>query len=309
MNLSTRLASLSAMTSALSLFPGCASLTPYEEIVTRLPSERLIEIGGRRIHVEQRGSGEPLLLLHGFAASTYSFRDITPLLAEPFRVVAIDLNGFGFTERPEHPDAYTPAGQLETVTGVMDALGIERCAVAGHSYGAALALLLAAREPERVRGLALISPSADVEKPPWYLRSAPGRLFAYGMVRALLSRPEKFREILGNAFHQEEKLTPEVAEAYRERLLVEGLPAAFRGFSDAMQDGNALAADLVHVRSPTLVVAGRHDAVVSLEHCRRVADTIPNTELLILENSGHSGPEEEPEAVAAAITRLFESTE
>ena len=286
---------------ALSLLPGCVSLTPYHEAVASLPGDRLVEVEGRRVHVEVTGTGRPVVLLHGFAASTFSFHKLAPLLAEHHRVVAIDLNGFGLTERPVQTEPYTPDGQVRMILSVLDHLGVGQAAVVGHSYGAALAMVLAADFPDRVDRLVLISPAAEFEKPPWYLRVAPGRLFAYGMVRALLSSPDRFRRTLGIAYHRKDLLTPEVAEAYRERLLIEGLGEAYHGFGAAIHAPGGFTLPFARIPAPTLVVAGRHDAVVGVEPCRRVAGALPQAHLLILEQSGHSAPEEEPEALAAAI--------
>jgi pimeloyl-ACP methyl ester carboxylesterase len=291
------------------LFSGCASLTPYEEAIESLPEDRLLEIDGQRIHVEQAGSGEPLLLLHGFAASTYTFRKLLPRLAKRYRVVAIDLNGFGYTERPHEAKAYTPYGQLQAITKVMDSLGLGRATVLGHSYGATLALLLAETEPSRVQSLILISPVAEFEKPPWYMRFGPGRTFTYWMIRGMLSRPEQFREVFSNSYYQREKLTSEVSEAYRQRLLIEGLPAAFRGFSEGIRNGDTLEISFDKIEVSTLVLAGRHDRIQNLEKCRRVADSLTYAELEILEASGHSAPEEEPEAASSAILEFLEGSQ
>lgn len=292
---------------ALNSLPGCVALTPYPEAVASIPADRFIRIDGHQVHVEQQGEGDPILLLHGFAASIYSYRELAPRLAAHFRVVAIDLNGFGFTERPKTVEAYAPDGQLRTITGVMDQLAIGHFAVVGHSYGARLALLLAATRPERVRSLTLISPAPEFERPPWLLRTTPGRILAHGLSRVLLARPERFRKLLGNAYHQKEKLTAEVAEAYRARLIIEGLSDAFRGFGAAMRLDHGMGANLQEVDLPALVIAGRHDRIVSLDQCKGLADSLPRANLIVLENSGHSAPEEEPDGVAMAIIKFVEN--
>jgi len=290
---------------ALFSLVSCAPLISYEEAIEAIPENRLLEVDGQRVHVEQAGSGEPLLLLHGLVASTYAFRELMPRLAKHYRVVAIDLNGFGYTERPHEVKAYTPHGQLQVITKVMDLLGLHRVTVLGHSYGATLALLLAETEPDRVQSLILISPVADFEKPPWFLRFESGRTLVYWTIRGMLSHPEQFREILSNSYYQQEKLTSEVSEAYRQRLLIEGLPSAFYGFTEGVGNGDPLEISFAKIKVPVLVLAGRHDSIQDLERCRRVMDNLPNAELAILEASGHSAPEEEPEAVSSAILKFL----
>lgn len=139
---------------------GCTSLTPYEEIVAELPPENLIQVDGRRAYVEDRGEGEAVVLVHGFGSSTYSWRGVIPELARDFRVVSVDLPGFGFTERPTDSVDYTRFAQGEFLLGVADALGIDRFHLVGHSYGGAVGAALAVRRPERIASLTLLNAAA-----------------------------------------------------------------------------------------------------------------------------------------------------
>ena len=97
-------------------------MQPYAEAVRGLPTGRLLEIDGQQISVERAGQGPPLVLLHGFGESTLSFAAVLPELAKRFAVVAIDLNGFGYTERPRDRESYTLAGQERLVLRVLDRL-------------------------------------------------------------------------------------------------------------------------------------------------------------------------------------------
>ncbi|HET9228778.1 MAG TPA: alpha/beta hydrolase, partial [Thermoanaerobaculia bacterium] len=122
---------------------GCASVRPFSEVRSTVPEDSFLKIGEQLVHIEQAGSGEPVILLHGFGASTYSWRHVIPALAATFRVVAIDLNGFGYTQRPRTFESYTREGQTDLVLRVMDKLGIESAHLMGHSYGGGLSLFLA----------------------------------------------------------------------------------------------------------------------------------------------------------------------
>ena len=130
---------------------------PYAEVCACLPPKKLLRVGDQLVHVEQAGQGEPVVLLHGFGGSSWSWRHLMPALARRHRVIAPDLNGFGWTQRPREVAAYSYAGQAAMVLGVLRELGVERFHVIGHSYGGGLALWLAARHPERVRSLVLVS--------------------------------------------------------------------------------------------------------------------------------------------------------
>jgi pimeloyl-ACP methyl ester carboxylesterase len=132
---------------------GCVATRPFAEVRGSLPQERFVRVGDQLVYVEQAGAGEPVVLLHGFGASSYTWRQVMPGLAESHRVLAVDLNGFGWTERPAARASYTREGQMALVLGVLDALEIGRAHLVGSSYGGALALWLALEHPERVRSL------------------------------------------------------------------------------------------------------------------------------------------------------------
>lgn len=288
---------------------GCASLTPYSEVVDQLPPDNLVSIDGQKIHVEQSGdtSSEetPIVLLHGFAASTVAFRKITPQLSARRRVIALDLNGFGYTERPSNEEQYRIDVQCETILKVADAIGIDTFDLVGHSYGGALSMFLAAEFPERVQHLVLISPMAEFAPPPCYLRNPIGRAAGYGIVRALISSPKTFQKTMQGAYFQKDQFSLEDSESYRSRLLVEGIGDAYRGFGAVMSSGEEVRFPFEKIQSPTLVLAGRHDEIVPIEQSQRVASEIKDAELVILESSGHSSPEEQPTEVANRISEFL----
>ena len=123
---------------------------------------RMLSVDGVGIHCLEAGQGPALLLIHGLGASTFTFRRILPDLARRFRVVAVDLKGFGFSERPAAGD-YSLSAQAALVRQVMDQLGVEKASVLGHSMGGAVAMRLALAYPERVERLILASSASDVD--------------------------------------------------------------------------------------------------------------------------------------------------
>ena len=184
-------------------------MQPYAEAVRELPAGRLLEIDGQRISVEQAGEGDPLVLLHGFGESTLSYAAVLPELAKRFAVVAIDLNGFGYTERPRDRASYTLAGQERLVLGVLDRLGLDRVRLAGHSYGGGLALYLAARHPERIDRLLLIDNTL-----PLYASLRRNPLFAWRWVARMAAHTFALSDRvieagLRKAYFDDSKVTPE----------------------------------------------------------------------------------------------------
>src|SRR6266567_1854275 len=112
---------------------------------------RFLHIGGQRVFYHRTGRGRPLVLLHGYMVSHWCWRHVIPALAAEHDVIALDLLGFGESDRPPATEfRYDAAAHMETVLAVLDALGVERAALMGHSMGGAGALYAAARRPERV---------------------------------------------------------------------------------------------------------------------------------------------------------------
>ena len=289
---------------ALVLATGCVPLVPYEEIQTRVRPEQLIEVDGRLVHVERAGLGEPVVLLHGFGASAYSWRHVAEALAGEYRLIGIDLAGFGYTERSRRASDYTVAGQLSLVLGVMDALGIDSAHVAGHSYGGALAANLAWRHPDRVRSLVLV----DSARPssPWTRRhpSATITPLTWLYVRTRAIRRQSVRAGLERSFADDAAITPELVDAYYERIRVEGVSRAFRGLTRPTSEPVELP-EMENLDLPVLMVWGAEDELTVLEEARQVAEALPDAELTVLDGVGHIPLEESPAELAELMRRFL----
>src|SRR5579859_3837581 len=117
-----------------------------------------IEVDGAALHVEERGTGEPLLLLHGLTGTSGDWRHVFDLdaLARRFRVIAPDARGHGRSTRPPR-EAFTFAGCARDVLAILDALGVERTMAVGVSLGAKTLLHVATRAPGRIEAMILVS--------------------------------------------------------------------------------------------------------------------------------------------------------
>jgi len=283
-----------------------APLAPYEEAITDSPPEDFVEIDGQSVYARDVGSGPVIVLLHGFASTTHSFREIFAALSGDFRLIGIDLNGFGKTQRPREATAYAIVEQAALIVEVLSRKKIDRAVFIGHSYGAAVTAILCETYPGFVSRAVLICPPSEfAQKPPWYLRNVLGMRVAYFMIRALLSNPQKFKEVSGRAVYVEGVLTDELADLYRRSMLVEGFKQACFGYGKAFATG---AADFIHydaISQPVLVIAGERDAVVSVQSCRVVAEKISSSRLIVLPECGHCPPEERPEEVVTLLRAFF----
>jgi pimeloyl-ACP methyl ester carboxylesterase len=129
----------------------------------------MIEVDGVSLHVEDHGSGTPVLLLHGWPDSAYVWRNQIPFLTgHGFRAIAPDLRGFGRSSRPVEVADYALSKSVGDVTGLLDALGVESAHVVGHDWGAAVAWVMAMSRPDRVQKLVVVS--VGHPSTPWSLR-------------------------------------------------------------------------------------------------------------------------------------------
>ncbi len=292
----------------LLLAPACVSIRPYAEAVRGLPAGRLLEIGGQRVSVERSGTGEPLVLLHGFGESTLAFAQVRPELARHFTVVAIDLNGFGYTERPRDRASYTLAGQERLVLGVLDRLGLRRVRLAGHSYGGGLALYLAARHPERIDRLLLIDNAlplyASTRRNP-HLR---WRWLARFAAHTYALSDRRIAAGLAEAYFDDSKVTKTLVREYAERLRIEGAADALYGLVGPSNEP-PYRIDLATVRMPTLVVWGAEDRLIEVAGAETRSKLLPDARFVVLPACGHTPMEECPEAFLRAALPFLLSSE
>lgn len=291
------------------LVSGCVSVRPWEDVRRQLSEERFVTLPGldgaeTQVYVERAGAlradETPVVLLHGFGGSSYAWRRLMPSLARHHRVIAPDLYGFGYTERPEELSGYTATAQSRLVVELLDALGHRSAHLVGHSYGGAIALTVAARHPERVSSLVLVDSAA-----PSYPRTRRHPLaalppYAYLYVRVLGLRTGFVERVLERSYHDDSLASPEQVEAYRDRLRIEGVARAYRGLT-APQPDPGPEVELEEIEVPTLVLWGSEDPLISVETGRRATERMPRSVFRQIPGAAHAPHEERPEEVADHI--------
>ena len=291
------LAALLILTFATS---GCVSLRPWSEVAQSLPPGRLLEVEGRKVGIERAGSGPPLVLLHGFGESTHAFESVLPSLAEEFDVVALDFNGFGYTQRPRDVSGYTLEGQAELVLGVMDRLGFGKVRLAGHSYGGGIALYLAATHPQRVERLLLIDNTLPIFVSTRRTGFFRWRWVASFAVHTFGLRDSRIESGLKEAYYDDSLVTPELIRDYADRLRIEGAVDAYRGLLGPSEEP-PYELDLATIRQRTLVVWGENDELIPVDGARSASAKLPDGRFVALPTCGHTPMAECPEPFLAAV--------
>ena len=242
------------------------------------------------------GPGPVVTLLHGFPLDHSMWDTQRGSIGSVYRLIAPDLRGFGKSAAPEGD--YLMDTLADDVIETLDALGLrEQIVLGGHSMGGYVALSIALRYPERLRGLILVHSRAIADSPTAALarqdqargieESDSAAAIAESMAPRLLATTTPANR-------------PEVADKLR-TILDRATPRAVAGALRGMANRPDRTDDLAKITIPTLVVAGEHDSIVPLDESKAMADAIPNAELVVIPDSGHLAPMENPIAFDAAL--------
>ena len=266
-----------------------------------------IEINGLDIHVKKLGQGEPVfVLLHGFAASLYSWHAVMKPLRQLGTVIAFDRPGFGLSEHPltwQGQNPYSPETQVDLVIGLFDHFGVKQAILVGNSAGGTVAMQATLAHPERISALILVDPAVyrGGGAPGWlqHLLATPQmRHLGPLITRQILSRG---RELIKLAWHNPDLLPPEMVEYYRKPFQVENWDKSFWEFTLASRP-TGLKEHLDEFTLPVLVITGDDDRIVPISDSIRLAGELPNASLKVIENAGHVPHEEQPQVFMEAVT-------
>jgi len=265
--------------------------------------EAFVQVGGVKVHYQRAGTGRPLLLLHGLVGSARNWRQNIRFLSRDSSVYAVDLFNMGESERVPGLDAGLEA-TADRVAACMDALGLDEADVAGHSHGGAVAMMLAARHPHRVRRLILFAPAnpfCDLGHQlirfyqtgfgSWFARMIP---FLPRMLKATA---------LSRMYGDRTRVADGALEGYTAGLHIPGtidhVLQIVRRWSVDMGLLQTALADLAG--KPTLLIWGDCDRTVGLTSGRLLQRTLPQSSLIVIPGVGHIPFEELPDVCNKAM--------
>lgn len=241
-----------------------------------------LELEGARVRYLDVGEGPAVVLVHGFASSLETWAAVVPELQKTHRVLALDLKGFGWTDRPQGD--YSPAAQARLVQALLDARGVERAAVVAHSWGASVALALALAVPERVTHLALYDAWVYEAQLPTFFHFA--RAPAVGEVLFGLFYGERSDERMGLAFYDQRYVTEALVEDVERSLQRPGTRAAALAAVRGQRYAE-VEAQYAKVAVPTLLLWGREDLTTPVSVGERLARQLPQARLVVYPRCGH----------------------
>lgn len=288
-----------------------------------------LEVAGAHLNVRHapadEQTGQPgVVYVHGLGGSATNWTDLQGLLAPTAAGAAVDLPGFGFSE-PAADFDFTLAAHARVLAEYLDGLGGEPVHLVGNSMGGAIALLTAARRPELVRTLTLISPAMPDRRPDPRRLSDPRLVLAYLPVvgkpvrrkLAALGPRERARKVIELCYADPNRLSEQRLDEMADELTaVERQKWVGAAMSRSTADmfrvwlrlgSRSLWSIARTVDAPALVIWGAQDKLVSVSRAARTASALPRARLLVLPDTGHIAQMERPERVARAILGMWDS--
>ena len=275
------------------------------------PTGRLITVGGREFHVEDRGQGRPVVFIHGLGGNLHHFDiPLWPSMGQGYRLIAIDRRGSGYSQQDWGNDGAITT-HARDIAAILDELGVGNALYVGHSLGGAVALAAALTTPEKVAGLALIapltvySPQIAPEFRPLYIRSPRLRKFmarTYAIPAAVKATEQTLDFVFGPQ-------KPPDDYAVGGAALTGVRPSHFYATSTDLvsleQDMPSVEARVGEIRVPAAVLFGTSDRVLDYKrHGLSMEKRLPGCEVRLLDGVGHMVQYSAPEATANFIKSL-----
>lgn len=239
-------------------------------------------VDGTRVRYIDVGQGPAVVLVHGFASSLETWAGVIPALSQKHRVIALDLKGFGWTDRPEGD--YSPEAQAQLILHLMDQRGVDRASIVAHSWGASVALAAALAAPQQVSRLALYDAWVYEEQLPPFFHWA--RSNGVGEMLFGLYYKERADEKMALAFFDKSYVTEQLVDAVESAMdrpgTVAAALAAVRG-----QNYAAIQQRYRNITQPTLLLWGREDIVTTAAFGERLSRDLPSSKLIVYPRCGH----------------------
>ncbi len=255
------------------------------------------------------GTGDPVLLIHGFGASSYSWRHIIAPLAQKYRVITVDLKGFGESPKPRD-DLYSVYEQARLVRNFILVNGLQNLHIIGHSYGGGVALVtsiyLSTSHPHLQKSLVLIDSIAYPQALPDFIEvlATPilGPLAIYATPNTL-----QVKSLLEKVYFNDALIPQDAIDHYAGNL---GKPnAKYATLTSARQmlptDLQQFSDNYANLTIPTLIIWSRNDEIIPLAIGERLHKNLPNSKLVVLSDVGHAAQEEKPSLVLPHLQQFL----
>lgn len=252
------------------------------------PNSHFLSWRGAELHYTESGKGFPILMIHGFGGSNWDFRILDSLLNDQYKVIRIDMPGFGLSDFPKQTEPAPDYIQVynDYFNFLLDTLHLDSCYVMGNSLGGLMSWNLAVRHPEVVKKLVLFNSAGyDMKE---VIKTAHASVFRHSIVQSLLKHGIPLfvtKRGMRRVFYNKEILTPERERRINELWNREGNLQHIMNMacSEKYLDQNLIK----QVKCPTLIVWGKQDKIVAPKYAARFHEDIPNSRVIMYDSCGH----------------------
>jgi pimeloyl-ACP methyl ester carboxylesterase len=269
-------------------------------------SQDVVAVNGLNVYYKDTGPKDApvLLLLHGFGSSLQTWDRWAAKLETHYRVIRLDLPGFGLTG-PSPLHDYSESGDLATLTNFVNKLGLSSFSIIGHSMGGKMAWSLAAAEPDRVKALVLMAPDGfpetkDIGTKPYAVPAIMG-MMKFCLPKYLV------RKSIEPAFFDASALSDSLVDRYYDMLRAPGVRAAILERANQTIYTDPVPR-LQKISAPTLLVWGEKDQMIPSSNAQSYTKVLPASKTVLLPNLGHLVQEEQPEIALAHVSDFLKST-
>ncbi|HJV47157.1 MAG TPA: alpha/beta hydrolase [Bacillota bacterium] len=265
-----------------------------------------MNIEGVRIHYLQKGEGQPVILIHGLGAYSYTWRYNFDELAHDFKVYALDLKGFGLSDKPKKT-GYSIDDHVKLVQKFIEKIEEKPVHLVGSSMGGEIGLRICLDSPELIDKLVLIGSSGYRDRIPWYYRVLgylPYNQWVKRYIQKKYLKEELLAQVVKDAFYDPEKLKPQEIKNYIYPVFLTGFEEAYLSLFRKFDFGKRLN-EYSAIQHQALILAGENDRVIPLQHLQRLNQDLSNSTLVTLKKAGHFLHEERPEVVNQLIHQFL----
>lgn len=250
-----------------------------------------IKLNGIELAYERRGKGTSLMLIHGYPLDHSIWNEVAAQLENDFDLILPDLRGFGESTTIESP--YSISDIANDLAALLDSLGVEQTALAGHSMGGYVALAFAKAFPQRVSGLALVSSQAAADTP----ERKEGRY------KTAADVAQNGVQIVADAMTDKLSSQQNVQDVIRP-LIGKQSVAGVTGALKAMAEREDLTSFVAAFGCPLVLIHGNADALIPIDRAREIKAIVPSANLVELAGAGHMPMMETPKETALALKKL-----
>ncbi len=272
-----------------------------------LPNSHFINYKGAEVHYTESGSGFPILMIHGYGGSNRDFLVLDSLINDKYRVIRVDMPGFGLSDFPAQPTGHTNfiKAYAAYFNFMLDTLHIDSCYVMGNSLGGLMACQLALDHPDLVKKLVLFN-SAGYEMEE-VMKTANASLLKNSLAQQVVSKgvPKFFVKMgVKRVVYDASKLTPEKVQRVADFWNREGNMAHLVALAttDTFPDESTIK----NIACPTLIFWGKQDKIINLKYAERFHTDIKGSELIVYDSCGHVPMMERPEEVKLEVLKFLQ---